>query len=234
MIGTTINQWLEGLSSAITLNMWLAPLFALLAGVLTSITPCALTSVPLVIGYVGGTGQKDTKRAFRLSGVFALGMAATFTILGTAASILGKLLQGAGSWWYLVLGVLMVLMALQTWEIFNFIPSTYALSKNTKRGYIGAFLAGILGGFFSSPCATPVLIVLLAVVAKKESLVWGIFLLLIYSLGHSILVMIAGTSVGFVRKLSASDKYGKTSILLKNIMGIIILMIAFYMFYLGF
>lgn len=234
MINSAINQWLEGLSSAMALNIWLAPLLALLAGVLTSITPCALTSVPLVIGYVGGTGQKDTKRAFRLSGVFSLGMAFTFTILGTAASLLGKLMQGVGSWWYLVLGLLMVLMALQTWEIFNFIPSTYALSKNTKRGYIGAFLAGILGGFFSSPCATPVLIVLLAVVAKEGSLLWGIFLLLIYSLGHSVLVMVAGTSVGFIQKLSASDKYGKTSNILKNIMGIVILLIAFYMFYLGF
>ena len=39
-------------------------------------------------------------------------------------------------------------------------------------GYLGDFIAGILGGFFSSPCATPVLVVLLAVVAKEGSLLW--------------------------------------------------------------
>jgi cytochrome c biogenesis protein CcdA len=133
-----------------------------------------------------------------------------------------------------VLGLLMVLMALQTWEIFNFIPSTYAINKNIKRGFIGAFLAGILGGLFSSPCSTPVLIVLLAFVAEKGSILWGILLLLLYSIGHSTLVMIAGTSIGFVEKLSVSEKYGLISKVLKIIMGIIILLIAFYMFYLGF
>ena len=228
------NQWLESISGAISSNIWLAPLLALLAGILTSVTPCALSSVPLVIGYVGGTGQRDTKRAFRLSVTFAIGMAVTFTILGSAASLLGKLMQGTGSWWYILLGILMLLMALQTWEIFNFIPSSYAISKNTKRGFAGAFIAGVLGGFFSSPCATPVLVVLLAMVAEKGSLLWGILLLLLYSLGHSFLVLIAGTSVGFVHKLSSSEKYGGVSKILKIIMGSLIMLIALYMFYLGF
>jgi len=229
-----INQWLESLSGAISSSIWLAPIVALLAGILTSFTPCALTSVPLVIGYVGGTGQRDTKRAFWLSVVFSIGMAVTFTVLGTAASLLGRLMQGTGSWWYIILGILMLLMALQTWEIYNFIPSTYAISKSTKRGYAGAFFAGMLGGFFSSPCATPVLVVLLAMVAKEGSLLKGVVLLLLYSIGHSFLVMIAGTSVGFVHKLSSSEKYGGVSKILRIIMGSLIMLISLYMFYLGF
>lgn len=229
-----INQWLESLSGAISSNIWLAPIVALLAGILTSFTPCALTSVPLVIGYVGGTGQRDTKRAFWLSVVFSIGMSVTFTVLGTAASLLGRLMQGTGSWWYIILGILMLLMALQTWEIYNFIPSTYAISKSTKRGYAGAFFAGMLGGFFSSPCATPVLVVLLAMVAKEGSMLKGVVLLLLYSIGHSFLVMVAGTSVGFVHKLSSSEKYGGVSKILRIVMGSLIMLIALYMFYLGF
>lgn len=231
---TLINDWLSTLSTMIAGNIWLAPLLALFAGVLTAFTPCALSTVPLVIGYVGGTGQKNPKRAFALSVTFAAGMSVTFTALGITASLLGKFLQGTGKWWYLVLGVLMVLMALQTWEIFNFIPSTNALSKNKKRGFIGALLAGILGGLFASPCATPVLVVLLAFVAKEGKILLGFILLLLYSLGHSVLVLIAGTSVGFVKKLSGSEKYGKVSNILKIIMGLLMLFIAFYMFYLGF
>jgi cytochrome c biogenesis protein CcdA len=229
-----INEWLETLSTLITRSIWLAPLLALLAGVLTSITPCALSSVPLVIGYVGGTGNKDAKRAFKLSLTFAAGMAVTFTALGTVASLLGKLMGTSIKWWYIVLGVLMVLMALQTWEIYDFIPSTYLTSKNTKKGYIGAFIAGILGGIFSSPCATPVLIVLLGIVARSGNIVWGVFLLLLYSVGHSILVIVAGTSIGFVKKVTANYKYGTFSKVLKIVMGLAILTIAFYMFYLGF
>lgn len=229
-----INEWLENLSALITNRVWLAPLLALLAGVLTSFTPCALSSVPLVIGYVGGTSNKDPKKAFRLSAVFALGMAVTFTTLGVIASLAGTLMGTSGSWWYIVLGILMVLMALQTWEVYNFIPSTFLISKSTKKGYIGALIAGILGGIFSSPCATPVLIVLLAVVAGQGSLLWGALLLLLYALGHSILVLVAGTSIGFVKKLTASEKYGKASSVLKIALGGIILFIAFYMFYLAF
>lgn len=229
-----MTEALENLSQLIQTSGWLAPLLALLAGILTSFTPCSLSSIPLVIGYVGGTGQKDTKRAFRLSLTFAAGAAVTFTILGVIASIAGRLMGTSASWWYIILGVLMVLMALQTWGIFEIIPSSYLISKNTKKGFAGAFIAGILGGVFSSPCSTPVLIALLAIVAGKGSIVWGILLLLLYSIGHGVLAIIAGTSIGFVQKLSSSERYGKASTILKIVMGALILLIGFYMFYLGF
>ncbi len=234
MMEAALNQWLESLAQSMSQNLWLAPLLALLAGALTSFMPCALASVPLVVGYVGGTGHKDTRRAFRMSLVFAAGMAITFTALGTAASLLGQLMQGTGSWWFIVLGVLMILMALQIWEVFNFIPATYAISKNKRRGYFGALLAGTLGGLFSSPCATPVLVVLLAMVAQGGSLLMGILLLLLYAIGHSVLVIVAGTSVGFVQKLTASGKYGTFSKVLRIILGSAMLLIGFYLLYLGF
>lgn len=225
---------LENLSELVTKNGWLAPLLALIAGVLTSFTPCSLSSIPLVIGYVGGVGRKDAKKSFWLSVLFAAGAAVTFTVLGVVASLAGKLMGNVSSWWYLVLGVLMVLMALQTWGIYEIIPSSYLISKNTKKGFVGAFIAGILGGIFSSPCSTPVLIALLAVVAGKGSILWGILLLLLYSIGHGVLAVVAGTSIGFVQKLSSSEKYGKAGVVLKIVMGALILLIGFYMFYLGF
>lgn len=229
-----IDQLLNSLSGLITDNAWLAPVLTLAAGVLTSVTPCALSNVPLVIGYVGGSGSNDTRKAFKLSLTFAGGMAITFTALGTAASLLGRLMGTSSKWWYLALGVLMVMMALQTWEVFQFIPSTYLTAKNTKKGYIGSLIAGILGGIFSSPCATPVLVVLLGIVARSGNIAWGVLLLLLYSIGHSVLVIVAGTSIGFVRKITKSQKYGRFSSALKIIMGTAILAIALYMFYLSF
>lgn len=229
-----MDALLVNLSELIASNALIAPFIALLAGLLTSVTPCALSSVPLVIGYVGGTGGRDTRRAFMLSCTFSVGMAITFTVLGTAASLMGRLMSMSSSWWYIVLGVLMLLMALQTWEVYDFIPSTYLTTKNTKKGYLGALLAGVLGGVFSSPCATPVLVVLLALVAKSGNMGWGVLLLLLYSIGHSVLVIAAGTSVGFVSKLTTSDRYGAFSKILKLMMGAVICAIALYMFYLGF
>jgi len=229
-----MNEILESLSDLITKSSWLAPLLAFFAGVLASFTPCSLSTIPLVIGYVGGTGQRDTRSAFWLSMTYTAGTAVTFTVLGVAASLAGRLIGNSASWWYVALGVLMVLMALQTWGIFEFIPSSFLTAKNKRTGFIGAFLTGILGGIFSSPCSTPVLITLLAVVAGKGSILWGILLLLLYSAGHGILAVAAGTSLGFIRKLKASEKYGKASAVLNFLLGAFILVIGFYMFYLGF
>ena len=229
-----MDSLLSALSDIVKSSIWIAPLAALLAGILTSVTPCALSSIPLVIGYVGGTGNHDKKRSFRLSLVFCAGMAITFTVLGTIASLVGRLMQTSGSWWFIVLGLLMILMALQTWELFNFIPSTFLAGKNTKRGYAGALLAGVLGGLFSSPCATPVLVALLTLVAQSGNIAWGIFLLLLYSLGHSVLVIVAGTSIGFVKAVMANSRYGVFSIVMKYMLGTMILLVGFYLLYLGF
>lgn len=228
-----MDVMLEQISSIIQSNPYVAPLLALVAGLLTSFTPCSLSSIPLIVGFVGGTGGRNTKRAFWLSVTFAIGSAVTFTTLGVVASMAGNLIGTSASWWYLILGVLMVLMALQTWGIYEIIPSSYLVSKSTKKGFLGAFIAGILAGIFSSPCSTPVLIVLLAIVAGEGNLLFGIILLLLYSIGHGILAVVAGTSVGFVQKLSQSEKYGAFSKVLKIVMGIVILGIGFYMFYLG-
>ncbi len=229
-----MDAMLEFISELILNSSWIAPLLALLAGILTSFTPCALSGVPLIIGYVGGSGEKTTKRAFLLSVTFAVGSAITFTALGVIASILGNLIGASGSWWYIILGILMMLMALQTFGLYEIIPSSFLLSKNTKKGYLGAIIAGVLAGIFSSPCSTPVLVALLAVVAGSGSPIYGVFLLLLYSIGHGVLAVICGTSFGFVQKLSRDERYAKLSTVIKIFMGVLIALIGFYMFYLAF
>ncbi len=215
-------------------SYWLAPLIAFIAGLLTSFTPCSLSTIPLIIGYLGGLDTYNTKKAFTLSLIFALGSALTFTLLGVLASMAGSLIGQHSTFWYAFLGVIMVLMALQTWELYNFIPSNHLLAKNKKKGQLGAFIAGILAGIFSSPCSTPVLIALLTIVASKGNLSYGILLLLLYSIGHGILAVIAGTSLSFVQKISNNKQYAKSALAVKIIMGFLILLIAFYMFYLAF
>ena len=229
-----LNDWLDILANLIIKSTWLAPVMAFLAGALTSFTPCALVSVPLVIGYVGGASRGDTRKAFKLSLAFAFGMAITFTAMGIMAALFGQFMGTTAKWWYLVLGTLMVLMALQTFELYEFIPATYLTAKSTRKGYLGAFSAGILGGVFATPCSTPALVVLLGVVARSGNVEWGILLLLLYSLGHSVLVLLAGTSIGFAKKITNSPEYGLLSNMVKFVMGGVILLIAFYMFYLGF
>ncbi len=229
-----IDAWLSEIAKVISSNMWLAPILALVAGILTSVTPCSLSSVPLIIGYVGGVGERNTKKAFLYSAVFSLGTAVTFVTMGIIATSAGMLMGTSSPVWYIILGVLMVLMSLQAFGIFNFIPSINLVGKNKKKGIAGAFLAGVLGGIFSSPCSTPVLIALLAIVAGEGKMLWGILLMLLYSIGHSALVMVAGTSISFVQRINESNKYKTVAAVLKYVMGAAILLIGFYMFWLAF
>ena len=229
-----IDAWLSEIAKVISSNMWLAPVLALVAGILTSVTPCSLSSVPLIIGYVGGVGERNTKKAFLYSAVFSLGTAVTFVTMGIIATSAGMLMGTSSPVWYIILGTLMVLMSLQTFGIFNFIPSVNLIGKNKKKGIVGAFLAGVLGGIFSSPCSTPVLIALLAIVAGEGKMLWGILLMLLYSIGHSTLVMVAGTSIIFVQRINESNKYKTVAAVLKYVMGAAILLIGFYMFWLAF
>lgn len=206
---------------------------AFVGGVLTSFTPCSLSGASLAIAYVGGVEQKGTAKSLRLSLVFALGSALAFVALGVAASTVGAAIGSAGQWVYVVLGVLMLLMALQTLGFVSLVPSSNLVSKNDRRGYAGALLVGVLSALFSSPCSTPVLIALLAAVAGSGSVAWSAAMLLAYALGHSVLSVVAGTSTGFVRSLSRSERYGRASKAVSIVLGVAIGAVGVYLIYIG-
>lgn len=224
-----MEELLEKLSEALGSGIWLAPVFALLGGILTSIMPCSLSTVPLVIGCVGG-GETKGKKAFGLSLLFALGSSITFITLGVIASLAGLLLEKAEVWMHLILGVILVLMALQMWGVIELIPAR-SLSSGSLRGGWGAFIAGLLAGVFSAHCATPVIVALLAIVIDKGRIVFGIILLLLFSIGHAILSVIAGTSVGLVQRITESPKYEKAGRIIKLVLGIIIILAALWLFW---
>ncbi|MCL2672510.1 MAG: sulfite exporter TauE/SafE family protein [Clostridiales bacterium] len=210
---------------------WAMPLAALLLGLLTSFTPCCLSSVPLVLTVAGGRPQKT---ALRLSLVFVLGMACTFCIFGLLVSALGQLIDLHAKWWNLCIAALLCLMALQTWELFTFIPSRRSgIAKQGAKGYGAAFGAGILGGLFSSPCCTPVLVALLALVADGQSVWFAFLILLCYSAGHGALAVVTAGSAGLVQKMLQSEKYHKLGSAIRIILGIAMLGLGYYFFWMG-
>jgi cytochrome c biogenesis protein CcdA len=150
------------------------------------------------------------------------------------AASAGQLLGNASEWWYLFLGALLTMMALQMCDIFIFITSTNLMARSKLRGSLGALAAGVLGGLFASPCATPVLAVLLSLLASDGNILWAILVMLTYSIGNSILIVVAGTSIGKVTGILKSKKYQLWGEILKYVMGIAIFAFALYMFWLGF
>ncbi|MEG1656698.1 MAG: cytochrome c biogenesis CcdA family protein [Christensenellaceae bacterium] len=230
-----MTQILQTLSDVIMQNIWLGPFIALLAGLLASFTPCCLSSYPLVISYVGAN-KNGKKSALIYSLLFCLGMTVTFTVIGGVLSVAGQFLNAMGNLWYVILGILMVFMALVMWDVIKLHNHDHCGIKQTttKKGKIGAFLLGLLGGAFSSPCATPVLAAIVAIVASGVNLVMGIVMLVTYSIGHSILIVAVGTGIGAFNQISTSKKFKKAGGIIKALLGAAILMLGLYLLYLGF
>jgi len=170
-------------------------------GLISAASPCVLAAIPLVIGYVGGYSEGDNKRAALFSLVFVLGLSLTFTLLGAAASVMGQFLGFMGRWLYIGLAVIAIMMGLQ---LMGFISIPLPLEKTRQvrtKGLVGAFLLGLLTGTISSPCATPVLAVILAYVSTQGDMVYGGSLLFVYALGHCALIFIAGLSIGLTESI---------------------------------
>lgn len=229
-----MSDLLNNFSTLISNNVWIALVMSLVAGIVSSFSPCVLSSLPLIVGYIENYGGGNKGSALKYSVVFSVGVAFTFTAIGAVTAVLGSFLSGAGQWWYLVLAAIMIFSGLQLLGVIEF-----GMKKNTCgptgriTGITGAFFLGILGGALSSPCATPVMAAILTFVASKGNILLGILMLLLYSIGHSTLIILAGVSVGFVENLSSSEKTRTAGKVLKNVLGVIILILGLYLFSLG-
>ncbi|RME22726.1 MAG: hypothetical protein D6806_12510 [Deltaproteobacteria bacterium] len=100
------------------------------------------------------------------------------------------------------------------------------------RGLLGALLLGLLFGLVSTPCAAPILVVLLTYLAgANASVAYGGLLLLVYALGHSALIIIAGTSMGAARKLIESKRAARVNLWLSRVAGGVIVLVGIYFGY---
>jgi cytochrome c biogenesis protein CcdA len=174
-------------------------LAALLGGVLTSASPCALAAVPVAVGYVGGQAS-EPKRAWALSLAFIAGMNAALLVMGLLAARLGLLLGSLPGPWSIAVGTLVVCAAIWMWFAKAgacAIRLPIAIERwLAKSGLWGAAVLGSLIGTVMSPCATPALATALMIAGSGailgESMWWGAALLLAYGLGHSVLLLFAG------------------------------------------
>lgn len=210
----------------------LHPLLSLISGFLTGLTPCAISQLPLIIGYVS-VGSSSNKSNIKSSIFYALGISLTFTLLGILASGVGLVLNTYLNYWLIFLGILMIFMAFETSKITSFIPTSNMIGRIKSKGNLGAFLIGSVSGVFSSPCATPVLIFILGIISSKQNIFFGIVMMVLYSIGYSMVRILAGSLVGFVQSLKQSKKYEKFYNISKYSLPILMLLIGFYLFYEG-
>jgi cytochrome c-type biogenesis protein len=184
-------------ASAATAPPGVMLLLVFLSGVVSSASPCVLAAVPLVIATVGG-GATTRGRALTLSLAFVAGLALCFTALGAVAALTGTLIGDVSWLWKTLLAVVLIAMGLHLAGLVQLPLPQFDGKRFRGAGLAGAFGLGALTGTLSSPCATPILVVVLSLVAFERKVLWGTTLLAAYSLGHVVLFLAAGTASGFV------------------------------------
>jgi cytochrome c-type biogenesis protein len=175
-----------------------------LAGLLTSLTPCMLSMLPITIGYIGGYEAKSRLQAAAQSTWFSLGLATTLAILGIIAAIFGKVYGQIGIGLPIIVSILAILMGLNLLEAlpiqFPSFGSMDWISDELPQG-VRAYCIGLSFGLVASPCSTPVLASLLGWVAKQQDLFMGGVLLLSYTLGYVMPLILAGTFTASIKKI---------------------------------
>jgi cytochrome c-type biogenesis protein len=223
-----MQHLLENIQSIIQNNHSLAFLAVFAGGVISAASPCVLAAIPLIVGYVGGYSGGNKKKAAIYSFVFILGLSITFTVLGAAASVMGQFLSFAGQWLYIGLAVIAVAMGLQLMGVVS-IPLPFQKTRQVRsRGLWGAFLLGLLTGTVSSPCATPVLAVILAYVSTQGDIMYGSSLLFAYAVGHCALIFIAGLSVGLTESMVSSKGIKDFSLYSRRFSGAVLVASGLY------
>jgi cytochrome c biogenesis protein CcdA len=228
-----VETLLNHLSQSLSGNPFLAYLGVFVGGILSSSSPCVLATIPLVIGYVGGYSGGDRRKALLYSLTFILGLSITFTILGAIASFIGGLFGMAGRTWYFVVGGIAVAIGLHLIGLFDWNLPVPVHLQPKQKGILGAFLLGLIFGIVSSPCATPVLVLILTFAASKGEVAYGTSLLFIYALGHCALIFVAGIATGFVEGFIKSKGVSNITTWGKRVGGIIVVLVGIYLFYLG-
>ncbi len=189
------------LSAVADFSLW-AYILTFAGGVLTSMGPCNIAMIPLVIAFVGGQKNVGRGRSLALSSAFALGLAITLMALGVIAALVGGMIGGNSRLWYYIVAAVCIVMGLQWLGVLHLpLPEWGAGTREriTQKGVLGALLLGLASGLVASGCATPALAAILTLVMSKGAIAYGASLLLVYGLGRGVPIIVLGTFTGMIR-----------------------------------
>lgn len=182
---------------------------ALVAGLLSFLSPCVLPLVPPYLCFLGGTtfdqlsGEDETPRHVYVTVVlssiaFVLGFTTVFVALGATASVLGQVLMANFALLSKIAGVVIIIAGLHFLGVLH-IPILHREARyhaeTRPAGLIGAYVIGLAFAFGWTPCIGPVLGAILAVAAGEDSVRQGVGLLFVYSLGLGIPFVLAAVAI---------------------------------------
>ena len=180
-------------------------LISFLGGVLSSISPCSLGMIPLIVGYVGGYGDSDKFKTLLQLSSFVFGLSIVLTIIGIICALTGNVFASfGGAYWIIFLASLILVFGLNLLEIIelNFSPIVKKFPKgNSTSLFLYPFIIGVLFAFAASPCSTPILAGIMGFATLSNNIILAGLMLLCFSLGQGVVVILAGIFTSFLKGL---------------------------------
>jgi len=189
-------------------------LFALVfaAGFLASLTPCVYPVIPIIMGFVGARSGGRKLKGFTLSLFFVMGLALVYSLLGVAAAKTGSLIGISFQNPFVVTAIaaIFIVMGFSLAGLFSIpVPAwiTAKASGSHKSEYLGAVIVGGVSAVIAAPCVGPVLIALLSWISQSGNIFLGFWLTFVFSLGMSVIFLVAGTFSGAIAALPRGGKW---------------------------
>jgi cytochrome c-type biogenesis protein len=192
---------------------------ALIAGLVSFLSPCVLPLVPPYLIFLTGTSierfaEREPERRVRRETVlaallFVLGFSTVFVALGASASVIGSLIRAYSGPLSIIAGIVIIVMGLHFLGItpIAWLHRQKRLEVSKPVGLWGAYVIGLAFAFGWTPCIGPILAAILAVAASQQTVARGASLLLVYSLGLGIPFIIAAFAIEPFAKFLARFKH---------------------------
>ncbi len=179
-----------------------------LEGIITFISPCLLPMVPVYVTYFAAGGEQNTRRVVKNALGFILGFTIVFVLLGAFAGTVGSLLKKFNTIVNIITGLVVVFFGLNYLNVFKFnIFKGNSKLENNNLGFFSSLLFGFVFSIGWTPCVGTFLGVALMLATSEGSVLSGIIMLLLYSLGlaipffvSAILIEKLKTLFGFIKK----------------------------------
>jgi cytochrome c-type biogenesis protein len=201
-------------------------------GVLSIVlSPCHLSSIPLIVGFIDEQGRISTRRAFVISTLFSVGILTTIAAIGGITAAAGRMLGDVGRWGNYAVAIIFFVIGLHLLDVVP-MPWSGPVGVRMKRtGGLAAFVVGLVFGVALGPCTFAYMAPMLGVTLRVAgtSLAYGALLLLAYAVGHCSVIVLAGTFTEIVQRYLNWTERSRGAIMLKRVCGLLVILGGIYL-----
>jgi len=229
---------MEQLFTTLTKAVEATPAIAIIAsftwGVLSILlSPCHLSSIPLIVGFIDQQGRMSTRRAFFISTLFALGILVTIGAIGAVTAAAGRMMGDVGRYGNYFVAAIFFLVGLYLLDILPMPWSGPGQVGMKRKGLLAALILGLVFGIALGPCTFAYMAPMLGVTFRvaSTSLLYGIILLVAYGVGHCSVIVLAGTSTELVQRYLNWNEKSRGTTTVKKVCGVLVILGGLYLIY---